>query len=205
MNLCMYAVRSGRYVCMYARQVFIRSRVIRHDWHFKKSLSLPGTLNSTQSEYICGVSSRIMAWWPWAPLYTITSQFHRKYVFFRTSLILMVAATHGSWPSDSRLGWLRWLELERLEDKSWNRWLKNSRGRPASSKCQAHNSSFGTGQGLLRLLCKQPHRKYQSHVCTQLLVKNTPIRSGSEATVTWEKPEENRRKLRKLWKIVSDD
>ena len=33
----------------------------------------------------------------------------------------------------------------------------------------AHNSSFGTEQGLLRLLRTQPHRKYQSHVHNSLL------------------------------------
>ena len=32
-----------------------------------------------------------------------------------------------------------------------------------------HNSSFGTEQGLLRLLRTQPHRKYQSHVHNSLL------------------------------------
>ena len=34
---------------------------------------------------------------------------------------------------------------------------------------KAHNSSHGTEQGLLRLLCTQPHRKYQSHVHNSLL------------------------------------
>ena len=34
---------------------------------------------------------------------------------------------------------------------------------------QTHNSSFGTEQGLLRLLRTQPHRKYQSVVHNSLL------------------------------------
>ena len=34
---------------------------------------------------------------------------------------------------------------------------------------KAHNSSFGTEQGLLRLLRTQPHKKYQSHVHNSLL------------------------------------
>ena len=33
----------------------------------------------------------------------------------------------------------------------------------------SRNGSFGTEQGLLRLLCTQPHRKYQSHVHNSLL------------------------------------
>ena len=46
---------------------------------------------------------------------------------------------------------------------------------------------FGTEQGLLRLLRTQPHRNV-SVTCTQLLVKNTSIRSGSETTFTWAIP-----------------
>ena len=39
----------------------------------------------------------------------------------------------------------------------------------SSGKIYSHNSSFGTEQGLLRLLPTQPHRKYQSHVHNSLL------------------------------------
>ena len=42
-------------------------------------------------------------------------------------------------------------------------------GQNGQNSWASHNSSFGTEQGLLRLLRTQPHRKYQSHVHNSLL------------------------------------
>ena len=41
----------------------------------------------------------------------------------------------------------------------------------------ACNGSFGTKQGLLRLLCTQPHRKCQSVVHNSFLFENTSVRN----------------------------
>ena len=49
-------------------------------------------------------------------------------------------------------------------------WFKDSRKKDVRNFCKnSHNSSFGTEQGLLRLLCTQPHRKYQPLVHNPLL------------------------------------